>query len=95
MSITKRDIEQAFPLATNIKQIGQKQLFLFELSARAVLCSYRTIVAVKEHDKWQVTPYKYTRTTSKQITQFMSRRDSVTVSEAEWLELLEALNITQ
>lgn len=76
MSVTKQDIEQLYkPLS--IYQVGKKQLFNCVILNKAccpihVLISYKTIVGIYDsHARtWILTKEKYSRTTSKQLTQF-------------------------
>lgn len=68
-----RDIE-------NLQQIGNKNLYIGD---GKYLISYKTIVGVLHEGVWLLTTDKYSRTTSKQLTQFSYKRTVKRVSQAE------------
>lgn len=69
--VTVKRIKEYFNVE-HVEQIDSKQLFVFKYKGHFVLCSYLTIVAVKGIGQWFITKEKYSRTTSKQLTQFFN-----------------------
>jgi hypothetical protein len=55
---------------SSIKQEGSKQLFIVRRSNTLELYSYFTKVGEMVDGVWNLTTNKYSRTTSKQLTQF-------------------------
>lgn len=93
MSITIKTIQALYPNAT-VEQVGSKQLFIVELEGSTLLLSYWIIVGYLLFDgcmagaglsrTWYLTPYKYSRTTSKQLTQFARGRAVKWCNAEEW-----------
>lgn len=67
--VTKQNIINRFS-ATNVTQIGRKQLFTACVDNCTVLISYYTIVGRHIAGTWYLTTEKYSVTTSKQMSQF-------------------------
>lgn len=81
--VTVKDIRARFNLRgeVNIKQIGSKQLFIVDCPINGrLLISYYTVVGYF-NDKWYLTKYKYSLTTSKQLNQFAR----TTNFQVEWV----------
>lgn len=59
-------------MKTNIKQFDSKQMWTVDYDK---VYSYNTLVGVydNEFNEWVFTEYKYSLTTSKQITQYINR----------------------
>lgn len=73
MKITKKHVAEWFKVTLdNVKQVDSKQLFIVQLKTRKVLVSYLTIVGEWVDGLLIVTLYRYSKTTSKQLTQFIS-----------------------
>ena len=54
-----------------VEQVGNKQLYIATLeNNRTVLISYKTIVGVIRDGIWNLTTFKYSKTTSKQLYSF-------------------------
>lgn len=66
---------------SQVKQIGSKQLFIVDTKNGRLLLSYYTVVGCFT-DKWYLTRYKYSYTTSKQLTQFANKSTFF----VEWLD---------
>jgi hypothetical protein len=66
---------------SQVKQVGSKQLFIVDTCTNGrLLISYSTVVGYF-NDKWYLTRYKYSPTTSKQLTQFANK----TKFKVEWI----------
>jgi hypothetical protein len=88
MSVTKRDIQDRF--GGEVEQVGSKQLFVVTYPDYRLLVSYYTIVGFRSQGAWLLTTAKYSKTTSKQLTQF-SRDKLIGWLEQEHLaELIQA-----
>lgn len=66
-----------------VKQVGSKQLFIVK---GRELYSYWTKVGYLEDATWFLTTKKYTKTTSKQLTQFASMVRRETIYNVEYKE---------
>lgn len=79
---TKKDVMRQFAVEShNVIQIDSKQLFVVYLPTRKVLVSYRTIVGESIDGVWHLTQYKYSCTTSKQLSQFARGKTVIYVAE--------------
>ena len=78
MTVTKTEITHRFNNITDIQQIDNKQLFTATVNNRRILISYYTIVGIYDftNSEWLITTEKYSITTSKQLTQFVSKNTS-------------------
>jgi hypothetical protein len=82
--VTKKDIRARFNLRgeVNIKQVSSKQLFIVDCPINGrLLLSYYTVVGYF-NDRWYLTKYKYSQTTSRQLTQFANS----TNFQVEWID---------
>ena len=91
--VTKKDIMVRFNLeSSQVEQIQSKQLFKVYVPAKTtiesgyikpktLLLSYYTVIGYFK-DKWYLTRYKYSPTTSKQLTQFANK----TSFQVEWVD---------
>jgi hypothetical protein len=81
--VTKKDVMARFSLRdSQVRQIGAKQLFVIDtIHNGRLLISYYTVVGYF-NDKWYLTKYKYSQTTSKQLTQFANN----TSFHVEWID---------
>lgn len=81
--VTKKDIMTRFDLReSQVSQVGSKQLFIVDtIHNGRLLVSYYTVVGYF-NDKWYLTRYKYSKTTSKQLTQFAY----ITNFQTEWID---------
>lgn len=100
MSVTKQDVQQLFPsfidgkpcFKPEIYQVGHKQLFIATFPTYQLLISYRTIVGYCYKGTWLLTRAKYSRTTSRQLTQFASGK---TIGWIEQEYLQERVRVAQ
>jgi hypothetical protein len=88
MSVTKRDIQSHF--GGEVAQIGSKQLFVVTFQTYQLLISYYTIVGYRSGKIWLLAKAKYSTTTSKQLTQFSSRKTIGWIEQEHLEELIEA-----
>ena len=87
--ITIKDIQARFSLRkSQVSQIGSKQLFIVDTYNGRLLLSYYTVVGYF-NDKWYLTKYKYSVTTSKQLSQFARS----TTFQVEWIDRPITLNV--
>jgi hypothetical protein len=73
MSVTKKQVANRFNVNVNdVVQKGSKQLFVVHnyRNAHTILVSYTTIIGLYKKSIWHITKEKFSRTTSKQATQF-------------------------
>ena len=110
MNVSVKEIANQFGATKEeITQIGSKQLFIVQCNKHydsvtrryyrcPVLVSYKTIVGFfhTADNEWKLTSKTYSRTTSKQLTQFSSvssGRKVSRVSEAQFETLLAEVTI--
>ena len=92
MTVKKQDIITRFN-ATNVEQIGNKQLFIATVNNVTVLISYYTIVAYCLNDYWHYGDKKYTTTTIQQVNKFKAAHKSMTQSHTIFIDNLLELGI--
>ena len=95
--VTKQNIIDHFG-ATNVTQIGSKQLFTAQLRHDVtVLISYYTIVGFYSPaaDVWYVTDRKYSQTTSCQLTAFARNKRVHKLTENDFNSQLKLLGVTK
>ena len=68
MPVTKRDIQDRFK--GEVKQVGNKQLFVVTFPTCQLLVSYMTIIGYRSEDSWLLTKDKYSPTTSRHLNYF-------------------------
>ena len=86
MSITKEKVANVFGIPTeHVTQVKSKQLFLASIRGELYVVSYLTIVGKFDRvsNKWLITSYKYSSTTSKQLTLFKRENPNHEVVEGE------------
>ena len=86
MSITKEKVATVFGIPTeHVTQVKSKQLFLASIRGELYVVSYLTIVGKFDRvsNKWLITSYKYSSTTSKQLTLFKRENPNHEVVEGE------------
>lgn len=94
--VTLKDIREQFPEYTQHEQLGCKQLFICsqlkhqrsDNKYSSILVSYHTVVGYSHHThpvplngKWVLTKYKYSLTTSRQLSQFARGRNVLWIDE--------------
>ena len=91
--ITNKRIQSIFGVAREqVEQVGSKQLFIVKLEGYSLLVSYTTIIGINlRGGVWQLTKEKYSVTTSKQTSQFMSSYGGVRVEPEELAQLLDSV----
>jgi len=85
MAVTKEQVKAQF--GGTVEQVGSKQLFIVTYPSYRILVSYYTIVGYKASGCWLLTTAKYSKTTSRQLTQFAWDK-TVSWIEQEHLEEL-------
>lgn len=89
---TLSDIKKLYP-DYRVSQIGSKQLFIVHKGA-PLLLSYYTTIGIRLDGVWNITTKRYSRTTTKQITQFSNDRTAnrtvVRITQEELEQLLAA-----
>jgi hypothetical protein len=93
MSVTKKDIQARF--GGEVEQVGSKQLFIVTYPTYRLLISYYTIIGYRSEVTWLLTTKKYSRTTSKQLSQFSYRKTIGWVEQEHLEELIEAAQCTK
>ena len=86
MSITKEQVASKYNVpVTNVTQIKSKQMFLCAVQGEIYVVSYLTVVGKFDRisNKWQITDYKYSPTTSKQLTFFKRENPNHVVVSGE------------
>jgi hypothetical protein len=86
---TKHDVANRFGVALHqVEQVGSKQLFKVRMHSGSYLVSYTTIVGkyIFRENKWHLTGYKYSPTTSKQLTMFKRENPNYVVIAQEITE---------
>lgn len=73
MPVTKQDLKRYYPDAESIERIDSMQLFKACYPDKVYLISYRTVIGVKRAGVWYITTQKYSPSTSRQTTRFLSR----------------------
>lgn len=81
--VTKKDIINRYNLKpSQVSQVGSKQLFIVDtIHNGRLLLSYHTVVGYF-YDKWYLTRYKYSSTTSRQLSQFAR----TTTFQVKWID---------
>jgi hypothetical protein len=84
MGVTKTHIANYFNIPVeHVEQHGRKQLFTIQYKDTQCLVSYYTIVGVYRHGAWYITRHKYSRTTSKQVSQWAYGMSGIVYIEEE------------
>lgn len=84
--VTIKDIKAIWPDA-DVQQVASKQLFIVQLTNIRILVSYKTIVGKYTYSPdhgyyvWLLSRYKYSSTTSKQLSQFSRGQDVMFTDE--------------
>jgi len=82
--VTRAQVASYFGIdLTDVEQHGAKQLFTIQYKGTQCLVSYYTIIGVYRHGTWYVTRHKYSRTTSKQVSQWAYGMEGIVYIEEE------------
>jgi hypothetical protein len=86
MNITKYQVASKYNiLLEKVTQVKHQQMFLCAMQGEIYVVSYLTVVGKFDRisNKWQITDYKYSPTTSKQLTLFKRENPNHVVVSGE------------